>query len=252
MKKKLAFLLVTVMLLILSSGFFSTAIGASLLMSSESFEVQSDETNGIKHLSSQTDKREKIETTAEIKHRGDGGGVYSETSTPEDYSMEFILGGVGVALIVVAVVIIILKARKNKKTKTFSDNEEPTIATQPLDCPDEKVGLQSTPGVSGRISVTGIGGYMGGRTYNIDEVVVSVGRSQECAIRYPEGAEGISKIHCKIINKKGSVFVEDKSTYGTYLQNGERLTEGKLYEMNDGDVIYLARKENAFRINKGV
>ena len=168
--------------------------------------------------------------------------IYGQEEDVDVTAIIIIIAAV-IALVVAAVVIIfVIKNKKNSKPLI----EEQVSYTEPVKNfadPTEEIRVK-------RIAVKGVGGYMDGRTYELSDSVTQIGRSSECIIRYPEGIEGISKVHCKLIKKGNSLFVEDKSTYGTYLKSGEKLIEGKQYELNDGDMIFLANEKNAFMVIK--
>ena len=158
----------------------------------------------------------------------------------DENAMIGIVVAVAAVLIVIVVLVIIIKKKKS-------------VSAQPkIDVPSgETVPVKNhVADKSVTFSIKGVGGYMDDRTYVLTESVTQIGRSSECVVRYPEGIKGISKVHCKLIKKDNSLFVEDKSTYGTFLKSGEKLVEGKQYELNDGDMIFLADEKNAFIIVK--
>lgn len=64
-----------------------------------------------------------------------------------------------------------------------------------------------------------------GRAWRITEVPLVIGWSVERAPRalvLPTAAPGISRSHCSLVRRNGSVVVEDHSTYGSYV-NDERV-----------------------------
>ena len=187
-------------------------------------------------------------------HRGDDNGTSATTEIGNDsvaknnFDMNDIIPIVA-AVVAFAICTAVGFIIKNKKKTSMSAPVMDCGPTEPI-ADKAAVNNQSNVSVVKRISVKGIGGYMDGRTYNLTEEVTKVGRNPDCVIRYPEGIEGISKNHCAFVKKQGSVFVVDSSTYGTYLQNGERLIQGKEYELNDGDIIFLASEKHGFKIKK--
>ena len=98
--------------------------------------------------------------------------------------------------------------------------------------------------------LTGLGGIYASSTFNLDQDII-FGRDPEvCSIVFPNGAPGVSKIHCQIVlnsfGAKASV-IDCDSSFGTFL-NGSRLEPGQPYALQDGDVIQFGAG-NIFRIN---
>ncbi len=81
---------------------------------------------------------------------------------------------------------------------------------------------------------------------------LTIGRdSRVCNLVFPENTSGISRKHCLISAEEEKVTLCDlNSSYGTYLENGERLEPGRSYSLQAGDRFYLAGAENMFSIEK--
>ena len=77
---------------------------------------------------------------------------------------------------------------------------------------------------------------------------VIIGRSKsDCAIVFKEGTPGVSGRHCSVsFNPATSEFtVTDLgSSYGTFLENGTKLTSGISHKMRAGDRFYLGENSN--------
>lgn len=67
---------------------------------------------------------------------------------------------------------------------------------------------------------------------------ITVGRGDNCIIKYASDTGGVSRNHCSFYHHESStVFVKDnRSTYGTYL-NGQRILPGRWYLVNERDRI---------------
>ncbi len=78
-----------------------------------------------------------------------------------------------------------------------------------------------------------------------------VGRDPgSCKLVYQEGTPGISARHCSILYDVASqelLITDLKSTYGTFLANGQRLTPGVPYHLRPGDSFYLGDRSNELR-----
>ena len=66
---------------------------------------------------------------------------------------------------------------------------------------------------------------------------------------YPEHTQGISAVHCRLVYQGGRLFLIDLgSTYGTFLNNGQRLPANQAVAVNPGDRFYLADRHEQFVI----
>jgi pSer/pThr/pTyr-binding forkhead associated (FHA) protein len=48
--------------------------------------------------------------------------------------------------------------------------------------------------------------------------------------------------------QNGVVLVDVGSTYGTFFENGSKLTAHQEYTLHSGDKFYLGSKDNGFRV----
>lgn len=104
-------------------------------------------------------------------------------------------------------------------------------------------------GGSGSAIITGVSGVMNGKSYQVRDLI-TIGRNREvCQICYPMNTHGISGVHCQIQRQgKFYVIVDNGSSYGTYIGNGERLKPNMSYQIGSGDFFYLADREQLFQI----
>ena len=97
-------------------------------------------------------------------------------------------------------------------------------------------------------NLIGMGGIYNGQIFPIGREVV-IGRDiGRCGIIYPEGTRGISSVHCTVrVERDGRVALIDMgSTYGTFRDNGEKLSPGTVYYLGAGDGLYVGDTENTF------
>lgn len=77
---------------------------------------------------------------------------------------------------------------------------------------------------------------------------ILLGRSQaDCALSFKEGTPGVSGRHCSLSwdSATGDFILTDmRSTYGTFLQTGQKLTPGVAYRLRAGDRFYLGEPSN--------
>lgn len=113
-------------------------------------------------------------------------------------------------------------------------------------------GAGAAPAMSaaGTASVRGISGVFAGRSFSIGrEGRILFGREAGAAVCFPKETRGISSRHCEIKTKEGVlVLIDRESTYGTFLEDGRKLTPNAPYRIYNGMKFYLAAKENCFEI----
>ena len=60
---------------------------------------------------------------------------------------------------------------------------------------------------------------------------------------------GVSAVHCELRNNAGALMLVDLgSTYGTFLQNGEKLQPSSPHLVSPGEEFYLGTKDNRFKV----
>lgn len=153
-------------------------------------------------------------------------------------------GGVAAfAVILAAVVIIILK---NKKPST--SGIQPTVAVSNV--PEQK----SIP--ERRAMLRSLSTQHNGMTVAVhSNSPIMIGRDPaNCKVVFREGTEGISGRHCSVSFDDASnefILTDLRSTYGTYLTNGQKLNPNVPYRLKSGDGFYLGDQANAFRVELG-
>jgi len=84
---------------------------------------------------------------------------------------------------------------------------------------------------------------------------VLVGRDPAtCKVVYAEGTVGVSGRHCQVQYDAatGDFIVTDlRSTYGTFLMNGQKLNANVPYRMKAGESFYVGDKQNVLRVELG-
>lgn len=89
----------------------------------------------------------------------------------------------------------------------------------------------------------------------IKEVPILIGRDpNSCKLVYAEGTAGVSGQHCSISYDEaaGEFIVTDlRSTYGTFLMNGQRLNANVPCRIKPGNGFYVGDKANGIRVELG-
>lgn len=94
--------------------------------------------------------------------------------------------------------------------------------------------------------------HRGMRT-ELSERPILIGRSKsDCMIVFQEGTPGVSGRHCSLAWDAASgnfVLTDMKSTYGTFLQSGQKLNPGVPYYLKAGEAFYLGEVGNMLSVN---
>lgn len=163
------------------------------------------------------------------------GGDASSSSAAEPANS----GGSGLFLILgiaavaaVAVVLIIVFMRK-KKTSSADAKQVPG--------PQQKVPV-----------VRSFSAQHSGRSVPVRDGQMVIGRVRnECGIVFAEGTPGVSARHCSVSFDNGTgcfTLTDLGSTYGTFLENGQRLNPGVPCQLRTGDRFYLGDKANMMTV----
>ena len=77
-----------------------------------------------------------------------------------------------------------------------------------------------------------------------------IGRDPDLGFHIPGKAGGVRRRHCCIRKtSQGWILRDMDSTYGTFINGSQKLMPNVDYTLHSGDMIYLAGKENAFRVS---
>lgn len=155
---------------------------------------------------------------------------------------------VGLVVVIGIVVLVIVLSGKNKKGQHQAVNaQEPVASMNPA-----MASVSPTMASMKRPVVCAMSPQLHGMRQELSERPIIIGRSRaECAILFPEGTPGISRKHCSVAwnAASGNFVLTDMSTYGTYLQNGQRLNPGVAYYLKAGECFYLGEDKNMFCVN---
>lgn len=139
-----------------------------------------------------------------------------------------------VAAAAVLVVVVVLVSSKKKKGQAAQGQQAPA---QPTPVRQGYVRSLSPQHRGSRIPVT---------------QGILLGRSQECAVVYQSNTPGVSGRHASLSFDEASgdfLLTDLQSTYGTYLQNGQKLTPNMAYRLRSGDQFYLGEAGNLLQVD---
>lgn len=142
------------------------------------------------------------------------------------------------ALVIIIIIIVALSASK-KKPKPVPPTPDPVPPPPPPQAP----------------SVRSMSRQHNGMQVPVDSQGVLIGRSMEsCKIVFQSGTPGVSARHCSVAWDAASgefILTDLRSTYGTFLSNGQKLTPGVPTRLRPGDTFYLGERDNALRVELG-
>ncbi len=162
----------------------------------------------------------------------------AQTSTSSDSSFPIILIVIIVAVVLVlgagaAVAIVLVKS--SKKNKEVVDAANRAAAQRNVKNP----------------SVRSLAAQHRGMKVPLAGQII-IGRSQaDCALVFKEGTPGVSGRHCSLAFDPASgdfLLTDLRSSYGTFLQNGTKLTAGVPYRLKAGDRFYLGDPANLIAV----
>lgn len=91
----------------------------------------------------------------------------------------------------------------------------------------------------------------GGMKVQVEGKQIQIGRDPStCQIAFREGTPGVSKHHCQIswdASRSEFVLMDMKSSYGTFLSNGQKINPGAAYYIRPGDSFYVGDRANEIR-----
>lgn len=179
--------------------------------------------------------------------------VYEKTSMPVWAIALIAAAAVG---LIVGIIVLITKQKKTPPPPPNPGNE--TIGyTEPIPAPVPEVPVYMEPPAPpvppqpARLILRCTGGYQDGRSYPIGEGPLKIGRTAECAIRYPDGTPGVSHLHAVLFWRNGVLMLQDTSSTDTYLKRTGKLVKDQPVPVNVGDVFYVGERKNRFEIMRG-
>lgn len=153
---------------------------------------------------------------------------------------------IGVVAVIVIVVVIIIVANKNKGPVVY---QQPVMAQPVMQQPvmQQPVMQQQKTAMLRSMST-----QHNGASFSMAGGPIMIGRDgSSCKIVYKEGTAGVSGRHCTVEYKSdiNEFLVTDlRSTYGTFLMNGQKLNPNVPYHLKAGESFYVGDKANVIRV----
>lgn len=124
----------------------------------------------------------------------------------------------------------------------FPSSPQQAVPSQPLPMLKRNTAPNpptTPPAGSGVPVLEGVKGSYAGRTIPIRQELYLGVDASKCAIVYPQGSPGISRVHLRIWPDNGRLMAMDMgSTYGSWL-GGKKMTPGLVYSLPPGSYVYL-------------
>ncbi|MDR0904707.1 MAG: trypsin-like peptidase domain-containing protein [Oscillospiraceae bacterium] len=161
----------------------------------------------------------------------------------------FIIAGAA-AVVIIAAVVILLVTKSKKAPKAHATPVQAAPVTAPVSAP-VNAPLRAANGQSPVLH--SVSAQHNGISVPLGRQPITLGRDvAACRIVFRDGTNGVSSKHCEIyFDEKENTFVltDLKSTYGTFLSNGQRLTPSVPYRLNPRDSFYLGEPDNALYVD---
>lgn len=172
----------------------------------------------------------------------------------------WIAAGAGVAAVVLILALALAVSTRNKQKAALdrAEAEKQRLARESAAQEEERrrqaleqeqLRQQKSP------AVRSMSMQHGGLRVPLSTGAITLGRNPAtCKIVYQPNTPGVSKEHCTLrwdAQQQVFVLTDLKSTYGTFLMNGERLAPGRSYNLHAGDGFYLGDRINELRVELG-
>lgn len=155
--------------------------------------------------------------------------------------------GIGAAVVAVAAVVLVLILRK----KPQGDASQPPAPAQGGAVPSVPVPAPAPMPAKGTPMVRSLSQQHGGARIPLTGQIL-IGTSQtECTITFRAGTPGVSRRHCTLAwdAATGDFIVTDLgSSFGTFLENKQKLAQGVPYRLRPGDRFYLGDPANLLSV----
>ncbi len=154
-----------------------------------------------------------------------------------------------VAVGVIAVVVVVVMMKKKSAPKAGSA----AAGAQPQPQPQAQPQSQPQPQAQAQKAIIrSMAVQHNGMALVVGSAPIMIGRDRaSCKLAYAEGTPGVSGKHCTVSYDAatGEFSVTDlRSTYGTFLMNGQKLNANVPYRMRPGESFYVGDAVNVIRV----
>ena len=158
---------------------------------------------------------------------------------------------IGVSVVVAAIVVLVILLIKKRSSASPAPVYEPQPAPVSNDVPAAAPAAPVNNGGSnaGKYYMYGIAGPLNGKKYGITSTAVIGRDSTKCNVVFAADQAGVSGVHCEIRISDGLLTLRDcGSSYGTYLENGNKLDANIPVVIPTGTKFYLGSEKIGFEV----
>lgn len=157
---------------------------------------------------------------------------------------------VAAAGVVILVVLLAVIGKKGNSKSVAAGSTEGRLPAQPQ---ADMVAMPVQPAAPTKKAVVrSMSAQHNGMSFPVGGAPILVGRDTvHCTIVYREGTPGVSGRHCSIEwdpRTEEFLITDLRSTYGTFLMDGQRLQQNVPYHCKAGECIYIGEKTNVLRV----
>jgi len=158
-------------------------------------------------------------------------------------NMTWIAAALGAVAVIVIVLVLVLR-----KKKAAPAPAPVSVAAPVAPAPGAPV-VPAAPVSGNELRFQCTAGAFAGKRFSIDGTV-RIGRDPaKNDLVYPANTQGISGVHCILIMKDGVLYLQDLgSTYGTFINGGQRLAANQPVALKIGDRFTLGSDRESFVI----
>lgn len=161
--------------------------------------------------------------------------IIPDPPTPDPINTKILIAALAAAVIlVILLLIVILTKKKQPQTPTNVSPSAPQT------------------GMGGSPAICSLSEQHNGAHFPLNGSQILIGRDvATCAVVFREGTPGVSSRHCSVSYEPASgdfILTDLRSSYGTFLANGQQLTPGLPYRLKEGQEFYLGGRANLLRV----
>lgn len=160
--------------------------------------------------------------------------------------MMMVIAVAACVLLVIAAFVVVM-ARKKKQP------QEPTASAAVSAPISDRTGASAGQAIEGDsgLRFQGVSGSFAGKRFAIT-AQIKIGRDPaKNDFVYPAETKGISGVHCVLVYQDGQLYLQDLgSTYGTFVNGGQRLAANQAVVLQPGDKFCLGSEEECFVITR--
>lgn len=181
------------------------------------------------------DSTGKVEAPTQVVPRGKAPEVRRTSPLDSEKSSlsVYVFLGVGILL---GGLVFLLATRSKKKVLQRANRRSPKLNGQQ----------------NHRPVLYGISGPFAGKEFRLNNNSITFGRDpQQCQVVFPAMSRDVGRLHCKLHFDTSSgcfILVDQQSTNGTFLGNGQRLDPGAVCQMTNRARFYLSSIDNMFEV----